>query len=57
MKKFEIDPAKVLSVTVTVLGIAGTLLSNKVEGNNRKKMKAEIKDELVKELSEQVKGS
>lgn len=57
MKKFEIDPAKVLSVTVTVLGIAGTLLSNKVEGNNRKKMKAEIKGELMKELSEQVKGS
>jgi hypothetical protein len=57
MKKFEIDPAKVLSVTVTVLGIAGTILSNKVDGNNRKKMKAEIKEELVKELSEQVKGS
>lgn len=48
--KFKIDGAKVLSLAVTLLGVAGTLLSSQVEANNRKAMKAEIKEELTKEL-------
>lgn len=48
--KFKIDPAKVLSVTVTVLGVVGTLLSNKVHANEQKAMKAELKNELLEEL-------
>lgn len=49
--KLKLDPAKILSVAVTVLGVAGTLLSSKVESNNRKAMKSELKEELLKELS------
>ena len=41
--KLKIDGA-------TVLGVVGTLLSSKVDSNNRKAMKSEIKDELMKEL-------
>ena len=49
--KFKFDTAKALSITVTVLSVAGTLLSNKVDSDNRKAMKAELKRELLKELS------
>ena len=55
--KFKIDPTKVLSIAVTVLGIAGTLLSNMVESNNRKTMKSELKDEIMKELAKSHKES
>ena len=48
--KLKIDSAKALSIGVTVLGVVGTLLSSKVDSNNRKAMKSEIKDELMKEL-------
>ena len=48
--KLKIDGAKALSIGVTVLGAVGTLLSSKVDSNNRKAMKSEIKDELMKEL-------
>lgn len=49
--KFKIDPAKLLSVTVTALGVVGTLLASKVQSNERKAMKAELKEELIKELT------
>ena len=49
--KIKIDPAKILNVTVTVLGVAGTLLASKVEANNRKDMKDELKEELLKEIT------
>ena len=55
--KFKLDPTKVLSVAVTVLGVAGTLLSSKVESNNRKAMKSELKEELMKEITKNMKGS
>ena len=48
--KLKIESAKALSIVVTVLGVVGTLLSSKVDSNNRKAMKSEIKDELMKEL-------
>lgn len=48
--KFKMDPTKLLSIGVTILGIAGTLLSNKVDANNRKNMKSELKEEIMKEL-------
>ena len=47
----KIDGAKVLSVGVTVLGLVGTLLSSKVDSNNRKAMKDQLKEELLRELS------
>ena len=49
--KFKIDSAKVLSLVVTGLGVAGTILSSKVQSNDRKAMKEELKNELLKELS------
>ena len=48
--KLKIDGAKALSIGVTVLGVVGALLSSKVDANNRKAMKAEMKEELLKEL-------
>lgn len=52
MKKFKIDPAKGLSMLVTLLGIAGTLLSNKVEENTKKKMKEDLKKEILEDISQ-----
>lgn len=49
--KIKIDSAKVLSIAVTALGVAGTLLSNKVQANDRKAMKEELKKELLNEIS------
>lgn len=48
--KIKINPAKVLPIAVTALGLASSLISNKVDANNRKTMKAELKDELLKEI-------
>lgn len=48
--KLKIDGAKALSIGATVLGVVGALLSSKVESNNRKVMKSELKEELMKEL-------
>ena len=50
MKKIKIDPAKALSVGVTALGVLGTILSAKVAKNDQAALKAELKDELMKEL-------
>lgn len=54
MKKFnvKIDGAKVLSIGVTALGVVGTLLSSKVHANEQKALKAQLKEELLKELAE-----
>ena len=49
--KIKIDLTKILNVTVTVLGVVGTLLASKVEANNRKVMKDELKEELLKEIT------
>ena len=49
--KFKFDGAKALSIGVTVLGVIATLLSTKVHDNEQKAMKAELKEELLKELS------
>lgn len=52
--KFKFDATKALSIAVTLLGIAGTVLSNKVESENRKVMKSELKEELLKELTKSI---
>lgn len=51
--KIKMDSAKALSIAVTVLGVAGTLLSNKVQANDRKAMKEELKRELLDEISKE----
>ena len=55
--KIKMDPTKVLSAVVSILGVAGMLLSNKVESDNRKTMKSELKEEILKELSKTTKES
>lgn len=47
----KIDGAKVLSVGVTLIGVIGTVLSSKVDSNNRKIMKDQLREELLQELS------
>lgn len=49
-KDIKIDSTKVLGIAVTILGIAGTLLSNKVEENKMKELKSELKDEILKDI-------
>lgn len=49
-KDIKIDSTKVLGIAVTVLGVAGTLLSNKVEENKIKELKSELKDEILKDI-------
>ena len=49
--KFKFDTTKALSIGVTLLGVLGTILSNKVESDSRKAMKSELKDELLNELT------
>ena len=49
--KIKIDPTKILNVVVTILGVVGTLLASKVDDNNRKVMKDELKEELLEEIA------
>lgn len=53
MKKFNFNSGKILGLLVTLLGVAGTVLSAKADESNRKEMKAELKDELLNELFNQ----
>ena len=46
----KLDSTKVLSIAATALSLVGTLLSSKVHSNEMETMKAELKDELMKEL-------
>lgn len=47
----NLDAGKLLGVTITVLGVVTTILSNKADEYNRKAMKDELKTELLKELT------
>ena len=49
--KLKIDGKTALKVGSTVIGIAGLLIGNLVEKNNRADMKAELKEEHLKEMS------
>ena len=48
--KIKIDPTKALSATVTVLTIVGTLLTTKVQANEKAAMKEEVLKEVLDEL-------
>lgn len=47
----KIKPETVVSVGLGVLGVAQMLLTNKKEQNDRAVLKAEIMEELTKDLS------
>lgn len=46
----QIDVKKILPLLGGALTLAGVVVSNKIDANNRNDMKAEIKDEVLKEL-------
>lgn len=56
-KDIKIDSTKVLGIAVTVLGVAGTLLSNKVEENKMKDKMQDLKNELKDEILKDIKKS
>ena len=47
----KIKPETVVSVCLGVLGVAQMLLTNKKEANDRAALKAEILEELTKDLT------
>lgn len=49
-KDVKIDPSRVLGLTVTVLGVATTLLTNKMEDHKMKGLKEEVKNDILKEI-------
>lgn len=53
MAKFELDKTKALGFAVTILGVAGTLLSGILQKNEQKELKEDLKKELLKELSKE----
>lgn len=50
MKNIKLDPKKVLPIVSGLIGIAGMVVTGLVESNNRKALKTEIKDEVLKEI-------
>lgn len=46
----QFNKTKALSVGVTLLGLAGTILSGKIEDYNRQDLKEELKKEVLDEL-------
>lgn len=48
----NIDFGKVAGIASTVIGVAGVLLSSVVEKNNKAELKNELKEELLKELTD-----
>ena len=55
--KFKVDKTKLLSMTITLIGIGGTILSSIDESNKQKKMKSEIVEEVMNELLKNKKES
>ena len=46
--KIKFDSTQLLSLSITILGLAGTLLSKKMEATNREALKKEIIEEIMK---------
>lgn len=53
LKDIKIDPTKVLGIAVTALGVAGTLLSNKLEDRKMNDLKSELKDDILKQIKKE----
>ena len=52
-KDIKIDPTKVLGIAVTALGVAGTLLSSKLEDRKMNDLKSELKDDILKQIDKE----
>lgn len=49
----KIDSTKLLKIGSTFVGVAGLLISNVIEERDKKKMKEELKTELLVEMSKE----
>ena len=49
--KIKFDPAKLLPAASILVGLAGMVIGNLNSANEKKILKAEIKDDVLKELS------
>ena len=52
-KDIKIDLTKGVGIAVTALGIAGTLLSNKLEDRKMNDLKSELKDDILKQINKE----
>lgn len=57
MMNFKIKPGVVWNLASLAITLAGAFVSGKADASNRAIMKAEIKEEVLKELANNVKGS
>lgn len=55
MKKFKIGPEMILGAAGLVLGVAKNIIDNKSEAARQDKMKAEITENAVKAVMDQLK--
>lgn len=51
--KFEVDSSKALGIGLAGLGLLQMLLSNKAQAHERAAMKAELRKEIVEDLTKQ----
>lgn len=49
--KIKIDGKKALKIGSTVIGVAGLIIGNLVNKNDRDDLKSELKEEILKEMS------
>lgn len=52
-KDVKVDPTKVLGIAVTAIGLAGTLLSNKLEDRKMKDLKDEVTKDVLKQINKE----
>ena len=52
-KDVKVDPTKVLGIAVTAIGLAGTLLSNKLEDRKMKDLKDEVTKDILKQINKE----
>ena len=52
-KDVKVDPTRVLGIAVTAIGLAGTLLSNKLEDRKMKDLKDEVTKDILKQINKE----
>ena len=52
-KDVKVDPTRVLGLAVTAIGLAGTLLSNKLEDRKMKDLKDEVTKDVLKQINKE----
>lgn len=52
-KDVKVDPTRVLGIAVTAIGLAGTLLSNKLEDRKMKDLKDEVTKDVLKQINKE----